>query len=211
MNDFDQVLDDSIKRIAGATATADECLADHPEHSAQLKPLLETANRIERGRELYPSDAYKHRARGQLMEHLRINSNQKTRKPPLIWTAAISLAVVVIAFFVTGTALAQSALPGQMLYNWKLSSEQIWRVSSPDRIGVDLELANRRTVELTAVNSSPTDKSEALAGYQEVLNRLNSENDAKNNDRILMTLKSNQQKLSASGIIIPELNKHLAP
>ena len=211
MNDFDQVLDDSLRQIKSGTATADECLAHHPEYSAQLKPLLQTAGRLERGRELTPTEAYRVRAREQLAAHMKAQPRRNRRKPPLIWTIAISLAVLMVAFFVTGTALAQGALPGQPLYEWKLSSEQIWRNSSSDRLSVDLQLADRRIYEITSVSGDKTAEARALAGYQEVLTRLKTENDSKNNDRVLMTLKSNQQRLSAAGINIPELDTHTTP
>lgn len=211
MDDFEQELDNSLYQVAGGSATTDEWLAQHPEHSEQLKPLLQTAGRLKRGREFVPTEAYKKSARDELMMYMQAHSRRNRRKPPLIWTIAIGLAVLAIAFFATGTALAQGALPGQPLYEWKLSSEQIWRASSPDRVGVDLELANRRASELTSLSANSTDEAKALAGYQEVLTRLNTEKDSKNNDRIQLTLKSNQQKLSAAGIKIPELDTHPSP
>ena len=210
MNDFEQVLDDSLQQIASGEATANECLARHPEYSAQLKPLLQTAGRLERGR-VVPAEAYKARARGQLMEHIQAHPRRNKRKPSPFWGVAISLAALAVAFLLTGTAFAQGALPGQPLYEWKLSTEQIWRAGSPDRVGVDLELADRRASELTSVSANAADEAKALSGYQEVLTRLNSESDAKNNSRIITTLKSNQQKLSAAGIKIPDLDKHLSP
>ncbi len=154
MNDFDQVLDDSLRQIANGAATADECLAQHPEYSAQLEPLLQSAARLERGRRLVPSEEYKGQARDQLMAHMQAHPRRNRREPSLAWNIAISLAVLMIALFLTGTAFAQGALPGQALYDWKLSSEQMWRASSSDRVGVDLQLADRRAFELTSISSS---------------------------------------------------------
>jgi hypothetical protein len=211
MDDFEQAIDDFLQQIASGSSTAEEWLAQHPGQSEQLKALLQTAGRLGRGRELVPAEAYKKSARSELSAYMQAHSRRNRRKPPLVWTIAIGLAVLAIAFFVTGTALAQGSLPGQLLYEWKLSSEQVWRASSPDRVGVDLELANRRADELTSVAADSTDEAKALAGYQEVLTRLNTENDKKNNDRIRLTLKSNQQKFSAAGIKIPELDTHPSP
>jgi hypothetical protein len=209
MNDFDQVLDNSLQQIASGAATIDECLAQNPEHSAQLKTLLQTADLVGRGRELAPTEAYKSRARGQLMDYMQDHPHRSKRKFPPVWSVAISLAVLAIAFFVTGTALAQGALPGQPLYGWKLSSEQFWRASAPDRVGVDLQLADRRTSELTSVSANSAGAAAALAGYEQVLTQLKSESDVKNKDRIQLTLKSNQQKLSTIGIHIPALENQL--
>jgi hypothetical protein len=212
MNNFDQALEDSLQKMASGAASANECLAQYPEYSAELKPLLQTAGHFEIGREVVPSEAYKERARGQLMAYIKDHPHRRNRfNFPTIWNIAIALAVLVIAFLVTGTVFAQGALPGQPLYEWKLSTEQAWRAGSPDRVGVDLELADRRASELTSVSGNADDEARALSGYQDVLTRLNSESDAKNNDRIMTTLKSNQQKLSAAGIKIPALDSHLSP
>lgn len=210
MNDFDQVLDDSLEQIANGSATPDECLIRHPEYSAQLEPFIQSAARLEQGRGLSPSETYKTNTRDQLMAHMLAHPRRKRRNLSKGWSIAISLAVLAIAFFITGTAFAQGALPGQPLYDWKLSSEQLWRVSSYDPVSVDLAIANRRTFELTSVYGNSTYESRALTGYQEVLTRLDSESNALNKDRISYTLKSNQLKLSAAGIKIPELDKRLS-
>ena len=211
MTDFEKVLDDSLEQIASGAATIDECLARYPEYSEQLGPLLRTGSDFSRAREIFPSKAYKARARGKLLEEIQAHPRGKKTKFSIFWTAAISLAVLVIAFFITGTAFAQGALPNQPLYEWKLSSEQFWRASSSDRVGVDLALADRRTSEIMSEAADQTSQAKAMNGYKEILVRLNSNNDAKNNDRILLTLKSNQKKLSAAGIKIPELDKRLSP
>jgi hypothetical protein len=210
MNDFDQVLDDSLEQIANGSATPDECLAQHPEYSAQLEPFLHTATHLEQGRGLAPSEAYKSNARDQLMAHMQAHPRRNKRNLSRGWSIAISLAVLVVAFFITGTAFAQGALPGQPLYDWKLSSEQLWRVSSYDQVSVDLAIADRRTFELTSLTSNSAYESRALAGYKEVLFRLDSEVNTLNKDRISYSLKSNQLKLSAAGIKIPELDKRLS-
>jgi hypothetical protein len=210
MNEFDQVLDDALGQIAGGAATADECLAQHPEYAEQLGPLLQAAARLERGRMLATPEGYKTLARDQLTAYMLTHPRRNRRKLSLVWNVATSVVVLVMAFFITGTAVAQGALPGQPLYDWKLSSEQVWRASVPDRVGVDLQLADRRTLEITSLSADSVNEARALSGYREVLARLSTEADAKNNDRILHTLKSNQLKLSAAGIKIPELDAHLS-
>ena len=209
MKDFEQVLDDSLDQIARGAATAEDCLAQHPEYAAQLGPLLQTAARLERGRRLTPPAAYKTRARDELVVHMQAHPRRHRWKRSLVWNVAISLAVLVVALILSGTAFAQGSLPGQPLYQWKLSSEQFWRASSPDRVGVDLQLANRRAFELTSVSTDANGEATALAGYQQVLDRLSLEQNAQNDARIMDTLKANQLKLSAAGIKIPALDKHL--
>ena len=209
MNDFDQVLDDSLREVASNSATPEECLKRHPEYSEQLEPLLEAAAQVKRGQKLLPTESYKSQAREGLMEHMRAHPRRSRRKIGLAWNIAIGLAVLVIAFVLTGTAFAQNALPGQPLYEWKLSTEQIWRASSSDPVSVDLAIADRRTFELTTVTKDAASEARALAEYRQVLYRLTLEDNELNKDRISYTLKSNQVKLSAAGISIPELDKRL--
>lgn len=211
MNDFDQVLDDCLGQIASGASSLDECLARHPEYSARLRPLLQTAGRLERGRELQPSPAFKARGRAQLTTYMQAHPRHVKRPLPPFWRAAISLATLAMAFVVTGTAFAQNALPGQPLYGWKLSSEQAWRAVAPDPVSVDLHLADRRTDELRAVAPNADREAQASNGYREVLSRLETESDAHNSERIMERLRSHQEKLSAAGITIPELNVYLSP
>ncbi len=211
MNDFDRILDDCLTQITGGASSIDECLARHPEHAARLKPLLQTAARFERVSEVKPLPAFKARTRAQLYAHMQVHPRRRAWIFSPVWRAALSLAVLAMAFLVTGTAFAQSALPGQPLYAWKLSSEQVWRAVSPDPVGVDLSLANRRVDEAIAVTADPALKAQALNGYLEVLARLKSENEAGNKERISLALKSYREKLSAAGISVPQLDRSITP
>jgi len=210
MNDFDRILDDCLTQITSGASSLDECLARHPEHAARLKPLLQTAVRVERGRKVKPSPAFKSRTRAQLYARMEAYPRRARTFSP-VWRVAVSLAVLLMAFLITGTAFAQSALPGQPLYAWKLSSEQAWRAASPDPVGVDLSLAERRVDEAIAVAADPARKAQALSGYLEALARLKSESEAGNNERISLALKSHQEKLSAAGISVPELDHTIKP
>ncbi len=211
MSDFEIVLDECLSQIAGGASTADECLARHPEHAAQLGPLLQTAARFDIARHVQPSPVFKARARGQLTNYMKVHPRHRAWIASPFRRAAASLAVLVIALLITGTAFAQGALPGQPLYTWKLSSENVWRAVVPNPVAVDLALADRRVAEMTAVEGNAANESQAQKGYLEVLARLKSESDAQNRALILQTLQSHQKKLSGAGISIPDLNRLLSP
>jgi len=211
MDNFDLILDNCLKEMSSGASSLDECLARHPEHAAQLRPLLQTALKIERGRAIQSSPAFKARAREQLYAHMQAHPRLRARQFSPAWRVTVSLAALVAAFFVTGTAFAQSALPGESLYSWKLSSERAWRAVAPDKVAVDLSLADRRVGELTAIASDPARKAEALNGYNEVLTRLSSERDAQNDESIVQTLKTHKEKLSAVGVSVPDLDNILVP
>jgi hypothetical protein len=213
MNNLDLILDECLTRLASGASSVEECLVRYPEQAAQLKPLLHTAAIMERNHihNIQPSPAFKSRARAQLTAHMQDHPRRRIGPFSRIRQVAISLAVVVMAFMVTGTAFAQDALPGQPLYAWKLSSERTWRAVAPDPIAVDLSLARRRLAELKAVGKDPEREAQALEGYQTVLARLKSENNGHNEDRILEALKAHREQLFEEGVTIPELDDYLAP
>ncbi len=211
MSDFDFVLDDCLARIASGTSSVDECLARHPEHAAQLRPLLQAAVRFDGAQDVKPSPIFRARARGQLTNYMKAHPRRRTRMGFPAWRMAVSWAVLIIALFATETAFAQGALPGQTLYPWKLYSEEIWRSVAPNPVAVDLVLADRRVAEMTAVAGNPAEESQAQSGYLEVLGRLKSESGTQNQALILQTLQSHQKKLSGAGISIPGLDQYLSP
>jgi len=211
MSDFEIALDECLTQLAGGASSLDEILARHHEHAAQLKPLLQTAMRFESAQTIKPSPVFKARARRQLTNYMKAYSRRQSWIASPIWRVGLGAAVFVIALLLTGTAFAQSALPGQVLYTWKLSSENIWRALAPNPVGVDLSLANRRVDEMIAVVGDSSQEAQALNGYLIVLARLKSESNAQNENQILDVLKLQQAKLLQSGITVPELNQTLAP
>ncbi len=119
---------------------------------------------------------------------------RKTTHPGFLFMRlAVSLAFVMLAFLAAGTVYAQSALPGETFYAWKLASENVWRAVSPDPLGVDLALAERRMNELMAVGEDPSLQAQTLDAYLEVTSRLRLQMNATNEERILSVLDSRQR------------------
>jgi hypothetical protein len=210
MADFEQILEDCLDAIESGAATIDECLARYPEHAARLKPLLQSASRLGRGRELKPSPILKSRIRTHLTRDMKSNPRRKRRIFPF-WRIAVAFAIFLLAFLATGTVYAQDALPGDVLYNWKLTSERAWRVVSVDHVGIDLRLADRRLREYVAVSSDPVLGERALKGYREVLGKLQSEVNGDTEERIRPVFEVHQRSLKNSGLNVPELDTYLAP
>lgn len=211
MSDLELILDECLTQLVSGASSLDEILARYPEHATQLKPLLQTAVQFESTQSLKPSPVFKARARGQLTNYMKAHPRRQSWMMMPIGRVAMSAAVLVIALFITGTVFAQSALPGQTLYEWKLSSENIWRAVALNPVSVDLTLGDRRVNEMIAVNGNFVEEAQALNGYLEVLARLKSEGDARNSAQILQVLKLQKEKLSRSGISIPQLNQILSP
>jgi hypothetical protein len=124
---------------------------------------------------------------------------------------AVGMMAVLLAFLVTGTAYAQSVMPGNAFYSWKLASENAWRSLSPDPVGTDLALAERRLNELMNVAHDPALSSQALQAYLDAVERLKSEVNGENEARILPRLDSQAEQLNRSGILLPPVDQTILP
>lgn len=205
-NNLETILDACVSQIEAGSASVDECLARYPEHAAQLKPLLNAATKLVRARDVMPDPSYKARARTQLNIYMQQNP-QRRRVSPVFWRFSITFAAVLLLFIASGTAFAQGARPGDALYNLKLTSEHVWRMTSSDQLGVDLTLSNRRMNELLWASDSGDEKrrARALENYEKLLMQFNAENDERDRARILPVLRYQHDLLEKSGISVPEL------
>ena len=202
-NDLETILDVCLNQIEDDESTVDECLARYPEHAAELKPMLAAATRLSGVRGVSPSPLYKTRARAQLTTYMQQNPQRK-RVSPLIWRLSISFVTMILLFIASGTAFAQQAVPGDTLYNWKLTSEHFWRLTSRDQLGVDITLSNRRVSELMLVSGNEMRRDWAVEKYEELLVKFRNA-DAKDRERILPVLRAQHERLVKAGIPIPEL------
>jgi len=204
-NELETVLDICLSQIEDGESNIDECLALYPEQAAELEPLLKAATKLSRGREVIPDPAYKARTRAKLSIYMQQNPQRK-RVSPVFWRIAIGVMTMLIAFLATGTSFAQSALPGDQLYNWKLTSENVWRMTSSDQLGVDLTLSNRRVQEIVVVSGNQARQQRALENYQRLLVKFNATKDEKARARILPVLRAQQEALFKAGVQSPELD-----
>ena len=208
-NNLEIILDACVSQIGDGKASIDECLARYPEHASQLKPLLMAATKLARAREVMPDPAYKARARTQLNIYMQQHP-QRRRVSPIFWRFSIAFVTMMLLFIASGTAFAQGARPGDALYDWKLTSEYVWRMTSRDRLGVDLTLSNRRMSELVWASSSGDEvrRARALDRYEELLIKFYQETDEKDRERILPVLRAQHQMLVEAGISVPELESY---
>ena len=202
-NDLETILDVCLYQIEEGESSVDECLDRYPEHAAQLQPLLAAATKLARAREVVPDPSYRMRARSQLNTFM-LQNPQRKRVSPVFWRLAVGLATVMTLFIAGGTAFAQQAVPGDGLYNWKLTSEHVWRYASNDQLGYDLALSDRRMHELLEVSDEPARRAAAIRNYEEILAKLR-DADAKDHDRILYALRLQYETLLEAGVVVPEL------
>jgi len=211
MTEFEKVLEQCLRDLERGAANIDECLSRHPKHALQLEPVLLTAEYLIQGREARPSAAFKSRVRGKLLQQMHAHPHKSTQFNFIFMRFATNLAAILLALVVAGTVYAQSALPGEAFYDWKLASENTWRAVSPDPVGTDLAIADRRVDELIAVSNDPVLHSQALNAYLEVVARLQSELGTENDARILQALDSQTEELNNSGILFPQLDQDVLP
>jgi hypothetical protein len=202
-NELETILDICLSQIKDGESDVEECLALYPQQAAQLEPLLKAASKLARGREVIPDPAYKARTRAKLSIYMQQNPQRK-RVSPLFWRFAIGIATMLLAFLATGTSFAQSALPGDQLYNWKLTSENVWRMTSNDQLGVDITLSNRRVNEMVVVSQDQMRRARALENYEKLLVKFQSANE-KDRSRIMPVLRAQHEALIKAGVTIPEL------
>ena len=186
MSRFEDVLEQCLDEVAEGASSVEECLARHPEHAAQLEPILLTASRIHNGgRQVHPSPAFKARSRAKLTLHMQAHPRKAARSIFAFRRLVAGFAALVMAFLATGIVYAQGALPGDTLYSWKLASENVWRLVSPNSVDTDFAIANRRIQELNATANDPKRRAQALEGYHAVKARLETEFDDATLKRIL--------------------------
>jgi hypothetical protein len=203
-NELEAVLDICLNQIKDGESDIEECLALYPEQAAQLEPLLKAATKLSRAREVIPTPTYKARARAQLSIYMQQNPQRK-RLSPIFWRAAIGVMTMLVVFLATGTSFAQQALPGDQLYDWKLTSENVWRMTSSDQLGVDITLSNRRVGELVVVSGDQMRRARAMERYEKLLVKFNAAKNAKDRARILPVLRAQHESLIKAGVSIPEL------
>ena len=203
-NELETILDICVSQIKDGESNVAECLALYPEQAAQLEPLLKAATKLSRGREVIPDPAYKARTRAKLSIYMQQNPQRK-RVSPVFWRLAIGIATMLLAFLATGTSFAQQALPGDQLYDWKLTSENVWRMTSNDQLGVDITLSNRRVNELVVVSGDQIRQAQALENYEKLLVKFKAAKSERDRARILPVLRVQHEALIKAGVTIPEL------
>jgi len=213
MKSFEKALENCLERLAGGETKLEDCLRRYPEFSEELRPVLQAAMQLRSVAEVQASPESKRRGRNRLVAYMHANPHR--REPHKIhglipiYRLAATLTVFALTVLAAGTAFAQSSMPGDLLYNWKLASESAWLIVSPDPVGTDLTLSERRVMEI--LGSTGSERNLALQGYQQVLNRLVNQTDPVVQQNILSTLTEHSILLAQVGISLPDLDEYLEP
>ena len=208
MSEFDVILEECVDLIASGESSLEECLIAYPEFAAQLEPILCTATRLREAGEITPPPFLRARIRGELRQAAKSTSPQKGRLPVFFWQKALNVSLMALTVVMTNTLFAQQALPGEILYRWKLASEKLWRAMTADPLGTDLEISNRRVHEYLAVSVDQQRRTQVLLGYNRLLVRFEDDHNEADRTRIMSVLKSQQDSLHRVGLSIPALDSY---
>ena len=185
-----------------------QLLAEEKQHTLlQISTLrtmaryLEYLNPI---REIKPSPTFNAYTRPWLTRYLQFHT-RRPKKTSTSWKLSLAYVVLIAAVLFTGTAKAQSALPGELLYGWKRTSEQAWRSLSPNPVDTDIILADRRLNEWIAVENDPARSASASTDYFDELARLQTARST----QLIPLLKAHRQRLSEAGLPTTQLNNYL--
>jgi DNA-directed RNA polymerase specialized sigma24 family protein len=180
-------------------------------HSLQVSSLQTVSRFLEHlnlGREVKPSSGFNTHTRLWLAQYLQFHAHRPAGSSTF-WRMTLIYTALVAAFLITGTAKAQSALPGDILYGWKRTSEQAWLSLSPDPVGTNIILADRRLNELIAVEHDPVRRAEASSDYSAALTKLNPVSNSTTSARLLPVLRAHSQRLANAGLPAAQVNNYL--
>ena len=211
MTEFEKILEECLREVEQGHSSIDECLTRYPNYAQELEPVLLTSEYLQHGSQARPSAAFKGRVRSKLVQQMYARPRKPARPGFIFMRLVGSLAAVILALLVAGTAYAQGVLPGNALYPWKLVSENAWRTVSSDPVETDLAIAERRMDELIAVRNDSVLYAQALQAYLEVATRLKSEIEAGNEERILTALDAQVEELNQSGVALPSIDQSVLP
>ena len=172
---IEEILNQCVERIARG-ATVDDCLSAFPEWAEELAPLLETANVLQGGLRMAPTDT----ARSAGLERVRramgqISPRKPSRLPvlggPLGAWAAAAVAVVIFAGGFGVVQASSDSLPNDVLYPVKRTVERVrlaWPLRSDEgKARLSEKFARRRGEEIARIATN--NKPERVAALAELL------------------------------------------
>ncbi|MFC1864729.1 DUF5667 domain-containing protein [Chloroflexota bacterium] len=154
--EFDNVLNECLERLLFKGETIEQCLGSFPEHTGELKPLLETAVATKKASAILPRPEFRDKARYQF--HLALQETERKKNRPFFswgwqpqWATVVVIALVLLLAGGGTVSAASGSMPGALLYPVKLATEQARLILTPSAIGkaeLYARLANERVLEI---------------------------------------------------------------
>jgi hypothetical protein len=158
-NRFEDVLEECLELVLNRGETIESCLSRYPEHTDELRSLLEMALATKLATAVEPSVEFRERARAQFYRTLE---EQPVREKPARfawswpalggrWATTVGVAIAIVLMSGGTVAAAGRAMPGQPLYAVKQATEQARIALTPsamDKSEFYAQLADRRVAEI---------------------------------------------------------------
>lgn len=202
--EFDQILAECLDDVLRGRKTISECLAQHPQHAQELKPLLQAGLLTSRlsSPEMRPEAV--ERVGQQLRESASVRLVSTKRRLPLGLSrlAAVVLVALLLAFGGGGGLVAASAntVPGDTLYSVKRLWEALM-LALAQLLGqgndARAQLARTRLFEVEALDAQGGLSQEALIELHRAIYELTLHHNADNQGAILAFMTQLRDTLSA--------------
>jgi hypothetical protein len=175
---LDLILDACLERMFKGESV-DSCLAEFPEYATELKPLLNIALITRQLAAVSPDPNFKSRAVAQFRNALAKAAMERTQQAKRRagfnwhsgWVTALASAILLVTVSSGTVVAASSSMPGQPLYQVKLTTEQIRLNLTPTDMGkalVAAEQANRRVSEIVyAASKNDVNNVNLVTGHLE--------------------------------------------
>ncbi len=151
--EFDNILDELLERLVQGESI-EACLAQYPEHAAELEPLLRTALNTLQATDIKPRPEFRQRASYEFQTAIREMPVKERRgfftvfKP---WLVTLVAVVIVLAAGGGTVAAASNSLPDSPLYTVKLATESVRLALTPSALGkaeLHTKFADERVAEI---------------------------------------------------------------
>jgi len=155
-SEFENILDECLERMIKGE-TVEDCLAWHPEHAAELEPLLRTALETREAIAIGPRPEFRQRAGNEFQAAVRDMQPKGSRgffRWQVRWMAPVAI-IIGLLMVGSGTVLAAgSSLPDEPLYRVKLAAESVQMAFTPSSLGkaeLYARFADRRVDEIISM------------------------------------------------------------
>ena len=135
--EFDNILDECLDYILDG-GDIEACLAQHPEHAAELEPLLRTALETRNAAAIKPNPEFRQRAGNEFQAAIREMPSKAPRSAfrwQVRWMTPLAVVIVLLMAGSGTVAAASNSLPDSPLYQVKLATESIQLAFTPSDLG----------------------------------------------------------------------------
>jgi hypothetical protein len=160
--EFENILDECLERVMrGEDIQA--CLAQYPEHAAELEPLLKTASITRKAVDVQPRAEFRQKAAYEFQAAIRnmpVKESRNFFKLQVRWVMPVAIVLVVLMAGSGTLVAANNSLPDEPLYTVKLATEAVQLAFTPSDLGkaeLYAKFADKRVEEIIVL----ADKGEA--------------------------------------------------